>query len=148
MPDLDLSLAIAHHLAVFGMITVIAWEMAIARPGIGAQEVLRLARIDTAYGILALIVLAVGFARAIFAAKGWDYYSGNGFFHAKLGAFVAAGVLSIWPTMAFIRWRRALKDNPAALPAEGEVRRVRLFIHLELGLIALMLVFAAAMARG
>jgi putative membrane protein len=110
--------------------------------------VLRLARIDTAYGILALIVLAVGFARAIFAAKGWDYYSGNGFFHAKLGAFVAAGVLSIWPTMAFIRWRRALTQNPAALPAEGEVRRVRLFIHLELGLIALMLVFAAAMARG
>ncbi len=53
------------------------------------------------------------------------------------------GVLSIPPTIAYIRWRRG-----NVVPTDAQVGTVRLFLHAQAGLFALLLVFAAAMARG
>jgi len=57
------------------------------------------------------------------------------------------GLLSVPPTIAFIGWRRALKADPSALPAPAAVRRVRGFLRAEVGLLLLVPVFAALMAR-
>jgi len=85
----------------------------------------------------------VGFLRATFAAKGWSYYSHNTFFWAKLATFAVIGLLSIAPTLTFMRWRRA-GESPDALA----VAAVRRYLHYELGLFLLLPLFAAAMARG
>src|SRR5262249_1168000 len=66
------------------------------------------ARVDLWYGILAGAIVVVGFSRAVFAAKGWAYYSVNMFFWAKMAAFAAVALLSIAPAIRIIRWRRAL----------------------------------------
>jgi putative membrane protein len=105
--------------------------------------VTRIASIDLWYGLLAGLILIVGFSRAVFAAKGWGYYSHNVFFWAKIGVFAVIGVLSVPPTLVFIRWRRA-----GVTPVDPEVRGVRRFLYAELGLFALLPAFAAAMARG
>jgi putative membrane protein len=58
-------------------------------------------------------------------------------------SFAAIGLLSVPPTMQFIRWRKSgVAPDPAA------VKSVRRYLHAELGLFVLLLVFAAAMARG
>ena len=62
--------------------------------------------IDAWYGALAGLILIVGFSRAIFAAKGWAYYAHNAFFWAKIGTFIAIALLSVPPTLAFLKWRR------------------------------------------
>ena len=67
-------------------------------------------RIDIAFGITAAAVLASGIARAVFYGKGLDYYLKNSFFHAKVGLFVAVAVLSIYPTLTFLRWRPASRQ--------------------------------------
>jgi hypothetical protein len=41
------------------------------------EDILRVARVDIWYGVLAGAIILVGFWRAIFAAKGWAYYSVN-----------------------------------------------------------------------
>ena len=151
MPDFattDLAFAIAHHILIFALAGVIAFEVGVVKPGLTARDIARVGRADAWYGILALLILVVGFARANFAAKGWDYYSHNHFFWAKIGTFALVGVLSVQPTVQYIRWRRALKTDPTALPGDGAIKTVRRFLWLEVFFFALIPVFAAAMARG
>jgi putative membrane protein len=140
---LDLDLAIAHHLLIFALFGVVVAEVIAVRQGMNLADVQEVASIDLWYGILAGLILIVGFSRAVFAAKGWDYYQSNGFFWAKVGTFAIVGLLSIYPTMCFIRWRRA-----GLTPNDAQVQAVRRLIYVELALFALLPVFAAAMARG
>lgn len=140
---LDLALAIAHHLLVFGLFGILFAEFMLVRPGMEPAAVRRVGIIDLAFGALAGLVLIVGFARAGMAAKGWAYYSHNGFFWAKVGVFLLIGLLSAPPTIAFIRWRKA-----GASPTDQQVAGVRRFLHAEVVLFALLPAFAAAMARG
>lgn len=144
----DLALAIGHHVLIFALAGVLAFEVGVARQGLGATDIQRLGRVDAWYGILAGLILVIGFARANFAAKGWAYYSVNEFFWAKIGTFALVGILSIWPTIAFIRWRRALAADPNFLPEAGAIATVRRFLWVEVLLFALIPAFAAAMARG
>jgi len=144
----DLAFAIAHHLLIFALAGIIAFEVATVRIGMGSAALLRLAGVDVWYGVLAGLILAVGFARAVFAAKGWAYYAVNTFFWLKIGTFALVGVLSIWPTVQFIRWRSALRKDETFAPADNAVRTVRRFLWLEVFFFAWIPVFAAIMARG
>jgi putative membrane protein len=89
------------------------------------------------------LIIVIGFARAIFAAKGWDYYSHNMFFWAKIGTFAVIGALSALPTINFLRWRRVQR-----VPDAMQIASVRRFLWAQVVLFPLLLVFAAAMARG
>jgi putative membrane protein len=144
----DLAFAVAHHLLIFSLAGILAFEISVIHLGMTGKEIIRVARIDAWYGILAGAILLVGFLRAIFAAKGWDYYSVNLFFWAKIAAFIGVGLLSIVPTMAIIRWRGALAPNLAFSPIKNDLRNVRRFLWAEATVFALIPVFAAAMARG
>ncbi len=143
MLDADLVLAILHHLFVFALFAVLFAELVLVRSSMDTVAVARVQSMDAWYGVLAGLIIAVGFARAIFAAKGWDYYSHNLFFWAKIGTFVAIGLLSVPPTLAFLKWRRI-----GSVPADGAISKVRRYLWLEVALFALLPAFAAAMARG
>jgi putative membrane protein len=80
---IDLSLAVAHHLLIFLLAGVLAFEIGVIRSSMKREDILRIASVDNWYGILAVAILAVGFSRAIYAAKGWAYYQANGFFWAR-----------------------------------------------------------------
>ncbi len=122
---LDLVLAIGHHLLIFGIFGILFAEFLIVRPGLSSVAAAGIARIDLWYGILATAVLVLGFCPAVFAAKGWAYYSHNAFFWAKIGAFAAVGLLSVPPTLEFIRWRKS-----ATAPADaGRAVGAPLFAH-------------------
>jgi putative membrane protein len=139
----DLMFAVAHHLVAFALVAILAAEYFALRPDIDPAGVRRLARIDLVYGVLAGAILAIGFGRAVFAAKGWAYYSGNTFFAAKIAAFLLIGLLSIPPTVTYFRWRKS-----GIVPSGAEVAKVRRYLLAELLLFAPLLAFAAAMARG
>jgi putative membrane protein len=140
---LDLMLAIGHHLLIFGVFGILFAEFCILRPGLSGVTTARIASIDIWYGIFAAAIVVVGFGRAIFAAKGWDYYAHNAFFLVKLLCFAAIGLLSLPPTFAFIRWRKS-----GAAPDDSDIRAVKRYLHVELALFVLLPIFAAAMARG
>ncbi len=139
----DLLMAVLHHLLVFALFGVLAAELMALRRDIDKAALKRLAAVDLGYGVLAGLVLVVGFSRAIYAAKGWAYYEHNLFFWAKLAAFALMGALSSYPTRCFMRWRKQ-----QATPNEREIATVRRMLWLQLGLFAVVLACAAAMARG
>lgn len=140
---LDLTLAIAHHVLIFALFGVLVVELVMVRKGMDEAALTRVAAVDLWYGILAALILAVGFSRAVFAAKGWAYYSHNVFFWAKIATFLLIGLLSAPPTIFFIKTRRA-----GAVPTDKEVSRIRMYLHLEAVLFLVLPGFAAAMARG
>lgn len=122
-------------------------EMVLCRPGLGPDHVRLLPRIDIVFFAAALGALATGLLRLFFYGKGVDFYLPNPAFIAKMGLYLAIAVVSISPTLRFIRWRRALVAG-GALPSKDEVGAVRRLLHLELGLFALMPLMAVLMARG
>lgn len=144
----DLALAIGHHLLIFALAAVLAFEIGAIKTGMSGADAARVGKVDIWYGILAALIITVGFSRAVYAGKGWEYYSHNHFFWAKMVAFLIVGLLSIQPTMALIRWRRAFAADTSFAPADRQVRTVRRFMWLEVFFFALIPVFAAAMARG
>lgn len=146
--DIDLVLAIAHHLAVFTLVALFAAEFVLVRPGIDGARIGQLARIDGAYGAVAGIVIVVGIIRVIFGASGWEYYVANYAFWAKMAAFLVMGVLTIPPTMAFRNWVKAQSADPGYAPPLAEVKRQRRFIHMQALALLFIPIFAAAMARG
>jgi putative membrane protein len=144
----DLVLAIMHHLLVFTLAGVLAFEIGAVRLNMTRDDILGVGRVDNWYGILAVLIIVVGFTRATMAAKGWAYYEINLFFWAKIATFVIVGLLSIVPTVAIIRWRNALKNDAAFAPPADAIRRVRVYLWAEAALFLLIPAFAAAMARG
>jgi len=140
---LDLILAIAHHLFIFSLFGVLLAEWILLCRDMDLKATRGIASIDRWYGVLAVLILIVGFSRAVYGAKGWNYYASNGFFWAKIGVFACVGVTSILPTIHFIRWRRA-----EVVPDDQVVKAMRQPVVIELLLFALLPAFAAAMARG
>ena len=142
----DLALAIAHHIAVFGLVMMLAMEAGALRAD--RPDASLLARLDAGYGGASLAVLAIGAARLAWGAKGWDGYAENPYFWLKMGAFLLVGIASIPPTLTFQRWRKAARASGAGgeVPA-SDVARMRLWVRTELALVFLVVTAAAAMAR-
>jgi putative membrane protein len=144
MDIVDLLLAILHHFLVFTLAGMLVAELALVRPGLSGTGLGVLGRIDGAYGGVAMAIIVVGVCRVLFGLRGWEYYVSNHAFWGKMIAFVIVGLLSIRPTMRIIAWRRS---GTGVVP-EGEIQAVRGWIKGEIFFLALILVFAAAMARG
>ena len=64
-----------------------------------------------------------------------------------MALYVIIAAMSIAPTRAFARWKRAL-DAGGAPPTAPEIAGVRRLLHVELGLLALLPLMAVLMARG
>ena len=79
--------------------------------------------------------------------KGWAFYEANPFFWAKIATFALIGLISIRPTLAILRWRKAARTAPDYVPPQAELTAARRAIGLEILLLIPLLAFAAAMAR-
>lgn len=143
----DLLLASLHHLLVFGLVAMLVAESMLLGRSIDIAALKRLAGIDAGYGAAAVALLVVGLLRVFHGVKGADFYLHNPWFHAKLGAFLLVAALSLWPTLRFLRWRKAIKADPGFLPSTDEAAGLGRIVRFELLLIAAIFVLAAAMAR-
>lgn len=143
----DLILAIAHHLAVFALVSIFGAEFILLRPGLSGQRLRQLVRLDRVYGAVSGLVILVGVLRVIFGTAGWEFYVGNWAFWTKMGLFAAVGLLSIQPTIRILRWGRTLARDAAFVPAEADIEATRRFVHTEALLLLLIPIFAALVPR-
>ncbi len=145
---LESALAYAHIVAIMAVVVFLTSEAALCRPEwINAAIVRRLVRLDVIYVVAAMLLLATGLARAWFGIKGSHWYWAQPLLHLKLTLFVLIGLISIKPTLAFLRWRRRL-DADGALPPAAEVRSTRRWVMIEAHLLMLLPLLGVLMARG
>jgi putative membrane protein len=141
------SFAFLHFVAVFGIVSAIALEWQTMSRNPSYAEARRLQRCDQWYGIFALVVLIVGFLRVFYFEKGPAFYMASPFFQAKIALFILVGLLSIYPTMRFRKWRPHTSKGEAPAISEEEYRRIMLFLRTELVLLLGVALCASLMSR-
>jgi putative membrane protein len=140
--------AFVHHLGAFALVSAIAAEFLLTRGEINLLSARRLLTVDLILGLAAATVLTAGVLRVLFFEKGLDYYLHNHAFLAKMGLFVAVGVLSVKPTRQFLSWRAVIARGEAPAIDADSTRTIRRIIHFELAGAVLILLCAALMAKG
>lgn len=145
---LDALLAFFHFLFLFGMLSVLGGEAYVLRLPMTKDSVQLITQMDRGYGISAGLLVLAGVSRVIWGAKGADYYIHEPYFWAKMATFAAIGIISIFPTLRFFRWRKALAADPAFLPDAAETKRAHALVLTQLRLMAVVIAFAVLMARG
>jgi putative membrane protein len=145
---IDLVLSAFHFLLVFTLVAIHAAQCALIRPGITASSLRLAATLDRAYGASAVLLLAVGFSRVYWSAKGSSFYLSNPLFWTKIGLFMTVAMLSIPTTVQLIRWSKQARSQTAFLPADEQVRRSQWWLRAEVIVLMFIPFFAAAIARG
>jgi putative membrane protein len=145
---LESLLAYAHLLAILTMVVFLASEAALCRTEwLNAAVIERLGKIDMVYGISAGAVFLTGLARVFLGSKGAAWYAHNPLLYVKLVMFLAIGLISIKPTMMFLRWRRELRAS-GALPDALEVKKARRLVMVQAHILPFIPLAAVFLARG
>jgi putative membrane protein len=145
---LDAILAYLHFIAIFVLFSFLVTEAMMVRGALDAAAVRLLGRVDLWYLGAAIAVLATGFLRLMFGAKGPDFYLSAWPIYAKIGLFVLVGVISVGPTVRFVRWRRMFERDAAWRVPDDERKAARRAIMVELHIAALIPLVAVIMSRG
>jgi putative membrane protein len=145
---LDAALAYLHFISIFLLFSFLAVEVVLIRRPLDLDLVRLIGRMDLWYFGAAAAVLASGVLRLALGAKGPEFYLSGWPIYAKLAIFLAVGLMSVAPTLAFIRWRREMEHDPAWRIPPDEQRRVRRRVMVEIHLLALVPLVAVIMSRG
>ena len=145
---MDALWAYLHFTAIFLLFAFLTAEAMVLRGTLDAERIRLLARLDAWYFGSAIAALLTGGLRLALGAKGAAFYTGAWPLYVKLALFVAVGLLSIGPTRAFLRWRRALRGDAGYTVPAAEIARQRKAVMVELHLAAFIPLAAVVMARG
>lgn len=137
-----------HYLAMMTLLAALAAEHLLFKPPLDHLGARRLIRVDLVYGLSALVVLVTGILRVLYFGKGPPFYFSNPVFHAKFGVFLLLVLVSIYPTLQFLGWRRALRRGQPPDVSMGRARSLIFAIRLELVLVLSLPLLAVLMARG
>lgn len=140
--------AFFHHIAFVAIMLSLTIEMVLLKQPMTLDNARKILRFDAIYGMSAGLILLLGALRVMYFEKGAAYYLHSGPFHAKMSLFILVGLISIYPTMVFLKWRQSLKRGIAPDLDHKLSRRLRILIHVELALLALIILNAALMAKG
>jgi putative membrane protein len=145
---LDATLAYLHFIAIFTLFAFLTAEAVLLRRALDGEAVRLLGRVDIWFFGSAVVALATGFSRLAFGAKGAEFYLSAWPVYVKIGLFLLVGTMSVYPTLAFIRWRRELDHDAAWKVPPAEQRRMRKMVMIEVHVAALIPAVAVVMSRG
>ena len=140
----EIALRYLHFISIFAIVGTLVSEHMLLRPAMTRREIGKLARIDAVYGMAALTLLAAGLTLWLGGfSKPTEFYSRNWIFHIKISLFLMIGLLSIYPTIFFIKQRKGSQEESVNVP-----KSVFMLLRLELTLLVIIPLLAGLMARG
>ena len=131
-----------HFIFIFAIISSVVAEHLLIKEQMTRKEIKRMSVLDAIYGFAAIGVLAVGFYMWFYTGK-TEFYGKNPIFHTKITLFVVVGLLSIKPTIFFLKQRKGNPDELVAVP-----KSLKMFLRLELLLLFVIPLLAVLMAKG
>jgi len=141
-------IAFGHFLGFFALTAAAVLQLALLAESMNADTARRIQRADRFAGLSALAVLGFGLMRVFYFEKGAAYYFSNTWFLVKFGLFLIAALISLYPTLKFLRWNAVLAQRNGIELDAAELGRLKRAIHWELVLIVGILLSASLMARG
>ena len=140
---LEIAVKYVHFISIFIIVAALSGEHILLKKALSRKEIGRISRLDGIYGIASLSLLAAGFTLWFWIGKPADFYSKNPIFMVKLSLFIIIGLLSIKPTIYFIKQRKGNPEEVINIPAW-----IKNTINLELILLFLIPLLASLMAKG
>jgi putative membrane protein len=141
---IEILLRYLHFISIFAIVGALVSEHLLLKKSLSRSEVGRLAKIDGVYGLAVLILLAVGMTLWLGPyGKPTEFYSNNPLFHTKLTLFIIIGILSIYPTVFFIKNKNGDQEENIAVP-----NIIFWMVRLELLLLFVIPFLAGLMAKG
>jgi putative membrane protein len=140
--------AFLHHVSAFTLFAALVVEFVLIKSTLTVESARKIQVADMIFGISAGVLLLVGLARVFHFEKGATYYFHTWTFIAKFSLFVIVGLISIVPTMEFLRWRSAVKAGQVPAVSPQKLKSIRSIIHYEMVGIVLIMLCAALMAKG
>jgi putative membrane protein len=133
-----------HFISIFALVSTVVAEHLLLKKEMTRAELTRISRIDAVYGLAAILVVTAGLTLWFSGiGKPSVYYSKNWIFHLKVTMVVIVGLLSIYPTVFFIKNRKGNSNDVVTIPSI-----IFMLIRLELLILLVTPLFAAMMARG
>ncbi|MCB1755349.1 MAG: DUF2214 family protein [Gammaproteobacteria bacterium] len=131
-----------HFIGILSLSSMLVVEHTLLKTQLTIAEVKRLAVVDAIYGLSAVVTFLAGLTLWLWVGKPPAFYTGNPVFHAKLGVFILLALLSILPTVFFLKHRKS---------GQTHIEVPKMIIHLvRLELVVLLVIPALAvlMAHG
>lgn len=133
-----------HFIFIFVVVSCVVAEHLLLKPQMTKAEIKRLSTIDGIYGLASILVVAAGLTLWFGIGKPAEFYTQNHIFLTKVVLFVFVGLLSIHPTVFFLKNRKGddleeVVDIPKA---------IKMVIRLELLILFTMPLLATMMAKG
>ncbi len=144
----DALLHFAHFVCIFALASLLAGEVLLLKKSLSPDGVAQLRSVDRYYGMVAGLVIVTGLLLVFFGEKGASYYAHNAIFWVKMAIFVTIALISIAPTMAYLRWDQRLGADGSIVLDDGEYRRLRTILWIQVGLFVFLPLCAALMANG
>jgi putative membrane protein len=140
---IEIILRYLHFISIFAIVGSLTTEFILLKKEMTSVELGRLAKIDGVYGLAALTLLAAGLTLWLGDyGKPSVYYTKNWIFLTKVSLFATIGILSIYPTIFFLK-NRVTSEAPIQIPAA-----IFWMLRIELILLFIIPLLAGLMARG
>jgi putative membrane protein len=140
--------AYGHYLSFMVCFAALVLERRLIRPQPDRRDAIWMVITDIVYGIAALGVLGTGILRVLYFGQGSSFYTENPLFWWKVGAYLAVGTLSLYPTITYILWAIPLRKGELPQVSESLSTRLKWILNIEILGFALIPLLAALMARG
>ena len=133
-----------HFIGIFTLAGTLITERLLLKKELTRAEIGRLSRIDAVYGLAAMVVIGAGLTLWFSGiGKPSIYYSKNWIFHMKVTSVGIVALLSIYPTLFFVKNRKGDPKEIVKVPGS-----VFMLIRISLVLLFTTPMLAALMARG
>ena len=141
-------MAYAHELSFMVCFAALTAERLMIRPDPDQGTATKLIITDIIYGLAALTLLGSGIMRVLYFGQGSEFYTQNPLFWWKVGLYLGAGALSLYPTITYILWAIPLRKGELPKVSQALATRLAWIINVELLGFASIPMLATLMARG
>lgn len=132
----------AHFVGIIVLASMVVTENVLISRKLKPGAIKKLAIIDGIYGFGAVLTLVAGLTLWLYVGKPKEFYSGNIIFHTKLGVFALIALMSVIPTVFFLKNRNNAEDVVNVPHHVITIKRI------ELALLFVLPFLAVLIARG
>lgn len=141
---LEIFLRYMHFISIFTIVATLASEHLLIKKELTRAEINRIALIDGIYGFAAITLIAAGLTLWLGSVgKPAVYYNKNWIFHTKITCVALVGILSIYPTVFFMKQRKGNPEEVVSVP-----KSIVMMVRMELALMFVIPLLAGLMSRG
>lgn len=140
---MDILFRYAHFVGIILSAGTLMAEVLLVKKKMSGYELRRMGLLDAAYGMSGVILISAGLLLWFKGSKPSFFYSQNPVFIAKISLVGLIALLSIHPTVYFIRNRKVPDGDVVEVP--DAVRRI---VIAEMALVLVVPLLAVLMARG